>query len=123
MSRRSAALALVLGFFATLTGRTSYGADEDAGKSPAAVYRENCALCHGEDARGLSGPDYFGPNLAGSAFVRGLSDEALIAFLKAGRAPDAPDSKLHLLMPPCDYLSGAELAALVRFLRGRADAS
>jgi len=122
MSRRSAALALVLGF-ATLSARTSYGADDDAGKSPAAVYRENCALCHGEDAHGMSGPDYFGPNLVDNAFVRGLSDEALIAFLKAGRAPDAPDSKPHLLMPPCDYLSGAELVALVRFLRGRANAS
>jgi mono/diheme cytochrome c family protein len=122
MSRRGAALALLL-CFGTLSGRASFGADEDTGKSPAAVYRENCALCHGEDARGLSGPDYFGPNLLESAFVHGLSDEALIAFLKAGRAPDAPDSKLHLLMPPCDYLSGAELAALVRFLRGRANAS
>jgi len=110
--------ALALGSGALSLPLTAIAADPTP--SPAGVYRENCALCHGEDARGLSGPDYFGPNLIDNGFVRGLSDEALLAFLKVGRAPAAPDSKLHLLMPTCDYLSNAELSALVRFLRGGA---
>jgi mono/diheme cytochrome c family protein len=86
-------------------------------KSPRTVYLENCALCHGDDARGVYGPDYYGPNLVGNAFVRGLSDDELLQFLKIGRAADAPTSTMHVMMPPCDYLSAAELMAVVHFLR------
>jgi mono/diheme cytochrome c family protein len=86
-------------------------------KTPRAVYLENCALCHGEDARGVYGPDYYGPNLVGNAFVRGLSDEELLQFLKVGRAADAPTSTMHVLMPPAGYLPAEELMAVVHFLR------
>jgi mono/diheme cytochrome c family protein len=81
------------------------------------VYLENCAICHGDDAQGPSNPDYQGSILVGNAFVHRLNDAALLAFLKKGRQPDAPDSQLHVLMPAFDYLSADELTMVITFLR------
>lgn len=86
------------------------------------LYLENCALCHGEAARGATNPDYDGSILVGNAFVKKQTDDQLIAFLKKGRPADAPDSTMHLLMPAFDYLSDADLKLLVQFLRRTADA-
>jgi mono/diheme cytochrome c family protein len=113
-----AAIAAAIAALEVLAAARAVAQAPGAEKSPRAIYLENCALCHGEDARGVYGPDYYGPSLIGNGFVRGRSDEELIEFLKVGRAADAPTSTMHILMPPAGYLSPTELAALVRFLRG-----
>lgn len=85
--------------------------------TPGTLYLEQCALCHGETGRGPENPDYQGSNLLENAFVKRLTDAELTAFLKRGRAADAPDSTLRALMPPFDYMSDAELKLIVQFLR------
>lgn len=82
-----------------------------------ALFLEQCAICHGETARGPENPDYQGSNLVENAFVRGLTDAELTAFMKRGRPAEAPDSTLRALMPPFDYMSDAELKLIVQFLR------
>jgi mono/diheme cytochrome c family protein len=81
------------------------------------LYLENCAICHGDDARGPTNPDYQGSILVDNAFVKAQTDEQLIAFLKKGRPADAPDTTMRMLMPPFDYLKEDELKLLVQFMR------
>lgn len=81
------------------------------------LYLENCAICHGDDARGPTNPDYQGSILVDNKFVKSKTDEQLIAFLKKGRPPDAPDTTMRTLMPAFDYLKEDELKLLVQFLR------
>lgn len=78
------------------------------------MYADFCASCHGPDGAGLKD---LGENLLGNAFVRAKSDAELKDFLMTGRHPGSPDSKMDLLMPAFDYLSDAELAAAVAYLR------
>jgi cytochrome c oxidase, cbb3-type, subunit III len=63
----------VAAYVASLTGTPSDAALAEAGKS---VYADNCASCHGEDARG--GQDFGAPNLADAIWLYG-SSEAQIA--------------------------------------------
>ena len=63
------------------------------------TFLDNCAACHGEDARGVKDQ---GADLTTSPLVKRSSDATLIEFLKMGRQPDAPDSTMKLLMPAFD---------------------
>jgi EmrB/QacA subfamily drug resistance transporter len=78
------------------------------------TFIDNCSACHGEDARGMKDT---GANLITSAFVKGLNDAALAAFIKSGRQPDSPDSKMKLLMPAFDYLTDQEIEQVIAFIR------
>ena len=68
-------------------------ASPDRGKP---VFMRTCAACHGPDGGGVKGQ---GASLRDSAFVRGKTDDQLLAFVKVGRQPFDPETRLHLTMP------------------------
>lgn len=71
------------------------------------IYVRDCLACHMTDGRGVPGMN---PPLVGSAWVGGPAD-ALVGFvLTGGYGPD-------VLMARFDYLSDAELAALLTYIR------
>jgi mono/diheme cytochrome c family protein len=80
------------------------------------LYTLNCLACHGADLRGLDGS---GVPLVGSRFVATRSAGELVAFLKAGRLPDAADSVAGRAMPAFGWLPEAELAAIAAWLKAR----
>ncbi len=61
------------------------------------LYMSTCASCHGPDARGLPN---LGKNLRSSEFVKGLSDEELLDFIKKGRPASDPANTTGVDMPP-----------------------
>jgi heme/copper-type cytochrome/quinol oxidase subunit 3 len=61
-----------------------------------AVFLKTCAACHAPDGSGVKGQ---GANLRESAFIKGKTDDQLLAFVKVGRQPFDPETKLHLSMP------------------------
>jgi mono/diheme cytochrome c family protein len=72
------------------------------------VYARECLACHMADGRGVPGMN---PALVGSPWVAG-NPEALAGFvLTGGYGPD-------VLMARFDYLTNAELAALLTYVRG-----
>jgi len=60
------------------------------------IFLGTCAACHAPDGSGVKGQ---GQNLRDSTFLKDKSDEKALAFVKAGRQPFDPESKLHLSMP------------------------
>lgn len=62
----------------------------------AKVYSSTCIACHGKDGVGLPGN---GKPLATSEFVKGLNDDALLAFMKKGRDPGDPMNTTKVGMP------------------------
>ena len=84
---------------------------------PLQTFKDNCVECHGEDAKGLKDA---GLDLTTSAFVKGMTDAQFAEFLKVGRAAADRTSKTGQLMPAFDYLSDAEMKAVIAFVRGKA---
>ncbi|MBL8645537.1 MAG: cytochrome c, partial [Rhodospirillaceae bacterium] len=78
------------------------------------AFIDNCASCHGEDARGIKDQ---GANLVDSAFVKRLNDADLASFIQSGRQPGSPDSTMNLLMPAFDYLTAQEIEQVIAFIR------
>lgn len=81
-------------------------------------YLRTCAMCHGAQGQGLGNT---GNSLVDNAFVRGRSDDELVAFIKRGRAPGDPDNRSGMPMPPRGgdpRLTDEDLRHIVRFLRG-----
>ncbi len=68
----------------------------DAAKGRAG-WDSTCRSCHGAVGEGVEGQ---GVDVRTSPFIQGLDDEGLLAFIKKGRLPDAPDSATGILMPP-----------------------
>ena len=60
------------------------------------IFLGTCAACHAPDGSGVKGQ---GQNLRDSTFLKEKTDEQALAFVKAGRQPFDPESKLHLAMP------------------------
>lgn len=60
------------------------------------IFLGTCAACHAPDGSGVKGQ---GQNLRDSTFLKGKTDEMALAFVKVGRQPFDPESKLHLSMP------------------------
>jgi alcohol dehydrogenase (quinone), cytochrome c subunit len=81
---------------------------------PPQIYIDQCAACHGEDARGVKDQ---GASLVSSAFVKRATADDLKSFIMSGRQPDAPDSAMKLLMPAFDYLTDDEMNAVVAFVK------
>jgi cytochrome c oxidase cbb3-type subunit 3 len=63
----------VAAFVVSLTGTPSDAALVEPGKT---VFAENCASCHGEDAKG--GRDFGAPNLADAIWLKGEGEQAVI---------------------------------------------
>lgn len=76
-----------------------------------------CAACHGPAGVGRPG---FGKTLARSAFIQGLDDEALLAFIKKGRYPGDPQNTTGRGMPAKGgnpALSEDDLLDIIAYLR------
>jgi heme/copper-type cytochrome/quinol oxidase subunit 3 len=81
------------------------------------IYLGTCAACHAPDGSGVKGQ---GQNLRDSSFLTDKSDEKALAFVKAGRQPFDPESKLHLAMPARGgnpSLSDASLLDTIAYVR------
>jgi len=90
---------LVLGIWLSAGG--AFAQDEPVdGK---AIYVRDCLACHMADGRGVPGMN---PPLTGSPWVAGPAD-SLAGFVLP-----------EILMARFDYLSDAELAALLTYIRG-----
>lgn len=77
----------------------------------------NCSTCHGPTGEGLPG---LGKPLTTSAFVGGLSDAELLAFIKSGRLVDDPLNTTGIVMPPKGgnpALTDEQLRAIVAYIR------
>jgi mono/diheme cytochrome c family protein len=72
-----------------------------------AIYTRDCLACHMADGRGVPGMN---PPLTGSAWVAGPADSLAGFVLTGGFGPE-------ILMARFDYLSDAELAALLTYIR------
>lgn len=84
------------------------------------LYREACAACHGQDARGVAN---LGPSLVDSAVILEGEAQAAVAFIRKGVALDDPANTTGLVMPPSGGrpdLSDQQLLAIVEYLRARA---
>jgi mono/diheme cytochrome c family protein len=78
---------------------------------------QSCSACHGGDFRGVSG---LGSSLVDNTFIQAHTDDELVAFIKEGRARDAPDNESGIAMPPYGgntQLTDEELSDIVAFLR------
>jgi len=81
------------------------------------IFLGTCAACHAPDGSGVKGQ---GQNLRDSTFLKGKTDEQALAFVKAGRQPFDPESKLHLAMPARGgnpSLSDASLLDAIAYVR------
>ena len=61
------------------------------------IFHTSCVACHGKGATGVAGN---GKALAKNEFIQSLDDDALLAFIKAGRAPTDPKNTTGIQMPP-----------------------
>lgn len=78
--------------------------DPKAGDSVAAgdpvhgkeLFVGTCMACHGEGGTGIEG---LGKDMTTSTFIKSLSDEELLAFIKVGRSMSDPDNTTGVDMP------------------------
>ena len=56
-----------------------------------------CAGCHGPEAKGIEG---LGKDMTTSVFIKGQTDEQLLAFVKVGRPASDPANTVGVDMPP-----------------------
>jgi mono/diheme cytochrome c family protein len=90
------------------------GGDAAKGKP---LYEQNCASCHGPDAKGIQG---LGKDLTSSSFVAQKSDAELVKFVNEGRAADDPLNTTGILMPPKagnPALTDEDIQHIVAYLR------
>ena len=83
------------------------------------AYQASCVACHGPDAKGVQG---LGKSLhpSDSEFIRSLSNEELVEFIKTGRQPDNPANTTGIAMPPKGgnpAISDTDLANIVAWIR------
>ncbi|MBX3010140.1 MAG: c-type cytochrome [Caldilineaceae bacterium] len=82
-----------------------------------ALYRETCAVCHGQQGEGIAA---LGNSLVASTLVQAGTPDEIIAMIRAGRTAQAPDNQSGIAMPPSGGrpdLSDADLRAIVHFLQ------
>lgn len=81
------------------------------------LFRNTCAACHGLRGEGIPGQ---GKDMRGSAFIGGLDDAGLLAFLHRGRMPNEPSNTTGRMMPPRGgnpFLSDADLLDIIGYVR------
>jgi cytochrome c-L len=91
------------------TGDNDYRGNADAIAAGKALYQENCAACHGDDAKGRIGPTLVG---AGLKYPQAKSDPGMFSIIYAG-ASGAMQSFAKRGMPQDDML---KIIAYVRTL-------
>jgi disulfide bond formation protein DsbB len=97
----------------TDTGSESTG-DAVAGET---LFQGKCASCHGVDAKGLPN---LGKDMTISAFIKSLSDNELLAFVKTGRPVSDSENTTGVDMPPRGGnpdLDDEELLDIIAFIR------
>ncbi|MFT3788356.1 MAG: c-type cytochrome [Tepidisphaeraceae bacterium] len=90
--------------------------DADSAKRGQKVFA-NCIACHAKTGVGVKG---VGADLVHSTFVAAKTDAELVAFIKKGRMPGDPETKLKLTMPPKGgnpALNDKQLADVVQYVR------
>lgn len=93
-----------------------FGATSVMAKTGAEVFKATCVPCHG--AKG-EGKKPMGPALKGSEFVTKGTDADVAAVIKNGRAGAEKKFKdFPSPMPPQKALTDAELADLVKYIKG-----
>jgi mono/diheme cytochrome c family protein len=109
------------------TPNAAAAADSAAGNPSASVatgdaaagqllFQQSCASCHGPEAKGVTG---LGKDMTTSTFIRGLSDEELLAFIKTGRPTSDPANTTGVDMPPKGgnpALTDAQLLDIIAFI-------
>jgi cytochrome c oxidase subunit 3 len=101
------------------TGPAAGAFDPARGKQ---LYLASCASCHGPGGDGM---DRLGLPLRTSELVKGSTQASLIEFIKTGRQPTDPASKLNALMPPNGgnpFLTDDELGQIAGYVRSLAGA-
>ena len=81
------------------------------------LYNSTCIACHGEGGIGIEG---LGKDMTTSAFISGLSDAELLAFLKVGRSVSDPDNTTGVDMAPKGgnpALDDADLMDIIAYMR------
>jgi len=81
------------------------------------IFLGTCAACHAPDGSGVKGQ---GQNLRDSVFLKDKTDAQALTFVKSGRQPFDPESKLHLAMPARGgnpALSDASLLDAIAYVR------
>ena len=81
------------------------------------LYNTTCIACHGQDGVGIEG---LGKNMPDSEFIRGASDEELLAFIKVGRPTSDPENTTGVDMPPKGgnpALSDTDVLDIIAYLR------
>lgn len=99
---------------ATDGGDNGGGGDAEAGKT---LFTASCSSCHGPEGLGVEG---LGKDLTTSEFVKGLSNDELIAFIEVGRGAEDPANTTGVAMPPKGgnpALTSEDLANAVAFIR------
>lgn len=94
-------------------------APESAGDAAngAVLFDQTCLACHGQGGVGIEG---LGKDMTTSAFIRDLSDEELLAFVKVGRSTSDPANTTNVDMPPKGgnpALSDDDLVDIIAYIR------
>ena len=77
-------------------------------------YESRCGFCHGADLNGIEG---LGVTLKNSDFLKGMTTDEIVVFLKVGRMPNAEDSISGSVMPGFNWLEAAELEEIANFIK------
>lgn len=81
------------------------------------LFHTTCIACHGKGGVGVQGN---GKALVKNEFIKGLNDDALLAFIKSGRSPTDPKNTTGIQMPPKGgnpALSEDDILDIISYLR------
>jgi len=81
------------------------------------LFQQSCSACHGSDGKGLPG---LGKDLTTSEFVKGLTDDELLEFVKRGRPASDPQNTTGVDMPPKGgnpALTDDQIKAIITYIR------
>ncbi len=79
------------------------------------VFNLRCADCHGAKGQGVT---LFGPPLAGDAFIKVSTPEAIGQVINMGRKYRDKEYPEYMGMPRFQFITGGELLALIDYLKG-----
>lgn len=84
------------------------------------LFQAQCAVCHGPEGEGIP---TLTPALRESEKVRTMTEEELMALVRAGIAPDSPSNQTGNPMPPFaeSALADGELQAIIHLLQSWTD--